>query len=197
MISFRTWLEEFESEKGSHIKVDLPSVRQGDDYDCGAAIFRAVCEHFEVGPEKQADFIKACKTTESGGTRPADMIRCAGRFGLNAKSKSGMSIEDLKSFLDMGRPIICPIQAYGDDDDYHEDGSGHYLGAVGYDEKHIYFEDPSMKGTRGFLPYKEFEKRWHDKDADGAVYEKYGIVIWKQSGEGTDREYLAQAKKIP
>jgi predicted double-glycine peptidase len=200
MNSFRTWLEEteeFESESGAHIKVHLPSVKQNHNYDCGAACLRAVCEHFKVGPEKEADFIKACKTSKKNGTTPQNIIKCAQQFGLNARPKSGMSFDDMKSVLDMGRPIICCIQAYGEKDEYHKPVAGHYVIAIGYDEKYVYFEDPSMTGSRGVLPYKEFAKRWHDKGIDGNTYTRWGVVIWKPSGEETDREFVPQAKKIP
>ncbi len=200
MISFRTWLEEhddFEPENGPHIKVALPSVKQSSNYDCGAAALRAIAEHFKVGPEKESDFIKACKTTKKDGTDPEGIIQAAHAFGLNTRPKAGMSIKELQSFLDMGRPIMCLIQAYGEPDKYHKPQSGHYVNAIGYDSNHIYFEDPSMKGSRGMLPFKEFEKRWHDKGEKNQSFTRYGIVIWKTSDEGTDREYVPQAKKIP
>jgi len=200
MNSFRSWLEdteEFEPENGPHIKVQLPAVRQSHNYDCGAAALRSVCEHFKVGPEKEADFIKACKTSKKNGTRPSDIIRCAEQFGLNTRAKSGMTFQEMRSFLDMQRPIICCIQAYGTEKGYKDLESGHYVVAIGYDGNHIYFEDPSMKGSRGMLPYKEFAKRWHDKESDGTKYHRWGVVIWKPSDEGTDREYVPQAKRIP
>lgn len=198
--SFRTWLEEdaaFERENGDHIKVNLPKVKQGDDFDCGAAALRAVCEYFKVGPEKEADFIKACKTKKKHGTKPPDLIRAAHLFGLNTKPKSGMSTDELTSYLDLGRPVICCIQAYGEDAAYKDKQSGHYVIAIGHDRQGIYFEDPSMTDARGYLSFKDFKKRWKDKDGDGVTYTRYGIVIWKPSGEGTDREYVPQAKKIP
>jgi predicted double-glycine peptidase len=197
--SFRTWLENdgFDQEQGSHIKINLPSVKQSDDFDCGAAALRSVCEYFKVGPEDESDFIKACKTSKSQGTKPPDLIRAARLFGLNTQPRSGMSIGDLKKSLDLKRPVICCIQAYGDRKQYSDKMSGHYAIAIGHDARHIYFEDPSMTGSRGFLPFKEFIKRWKDKDGDGNVYERFGITMWKPSDEGTDREYVPRAKKIP
>ncbi len=200
MSSFRLWLEEeegFEPENGPHIKVHLPAVRQSHNYDCGAAALRSVAEHFKVGPEKEADFIKACKTSKKNGTRPGDIIRVAQQFGLNTRAKSGMTFKELRSVLDMHRPVICCIQAYGEEKDYKKLNSGHYVVAIGYDGGYVYFEDPSMKGSRGMLPYKEFAKRWHDKEADGTVYHRWGVAIWKPSDEETDREHVPQEKKIP
>ena len=42
---------------------------------------------------------------------------------------------------------------------------GHYVVAVGYDKKRIYFEDPAVFSTV-YLTYKEFEKRWHADDVE-------------------------------
>lgn len=190
---FKIWLEET-----SHIKISLPSVQQSHAYDCGSACLRGVCEYFKVGPEKEADFIKACKTKKSKGTKPEDLIRAAHLFGLNVKSKAGMTLEEVKAALDAGRPIICPIQAHGEKtDQYNKKENGHYVVAIGYDNQYIYFEDPKLTGSRGFLPFKEFQKRWKDQDVDGNQYVQYGIIIWKPAGEETDREFIPKAKKIP
>ncbi len=43
-------------------------------------------------------------------------------------------------------------------------GPNHYAVAIGYDEKHIYFMDPSTLGHYTFIPIAEFLDRWHDMD---------------------------------
>ena len=50
-------------------------------------------------------------------------------------------------------------------------GDGHYVVAIGYDQKKIYFEDPYTI-SHTFLPYKELERRWH-----GEKRCRIGIVI--------------------
>lgn len=202
MRTFRAYLEEIE-EIGPYIKVRLPKVKQTKTFSCGAAALRSVCELFGVGPESEKDFIKACKTSHKAGTRPKDIVRVAREFGLSVKPQSGMSVEKLKEFLDLGRPIICCLQAWGGDKKdekekaYEERASGHYVVACGYDHALIYFEDPMMEDSRGFLSYEEFKKRWHDEDYDGNVFKQFGIVIWKSSGAEIDRQHVPQAKKIP
>lgn len=202
MRTFRAYLEEIE-EIGPYIKVRLPKVKQTESFSCGAAALRSISELFGVGPENEKEFIKACKTSHKTGTRPKDIIRAARSFGLSVKPISGMSIDTLKAHLDLGRPIICCLQAWGgnekeeNDKSYRDRASGHYVVACGYDHALIYFEDPMMEGSRGFLSYKDFKKRWHDEDYDGNVFKNFGMVIWKQSGEEIDREHVPQAKKIP
>jgi hypothetical protein len=38
-----------------------------------------------------------------------------------------------------------------------------------------------LKNKRGFLSYNEFLRRWHDEDANGKKFERYGIAIWRNS----------------
>jgi uncharacterized protein YvpB len=57
--------------------------------------------------------------------------------------------------------------------------NGHYVIAIGYDDKKIYFEDPWC-ATRSFLKYQELIDRWHDVDTDGKKYVNLGIVIKSQ-----------------
>lgn len=197
MIYFREWLL---SEDASHIKVNLPSVRQGDNYDCGAAILRSVCEYFKVGPEKESEFIKAAKTTKKDGTDTHDLIAAANKFGLFTRAKENMTIRELKQFLDLGRPIICCVQAWDETPQkksrYKKKQSGHWVAVIGYGNGVIYFEDPVLEGDRGALPYKEWNKRWIDKDSDGKVYDHFGIVIWKAVNQ-PDEQRMTTAKKVP
>ena len=34
------------------------------------------------------------------------------------------------------------------------------------DRRNLYFEDPSLLGSRGFIPRQEFLDRWHDYEGD-------------------------------
>jgi predicted double-glycine peptidase len=46
---------------------------------------------------------------------------------------------------------------------------------IGYDDKNIYFEDPAIFG-KGYIPIKEFVKRWHALDKN--EIKRYGIAVW-------------------
>lgn len=174
---FKEWFVE------NHIKIHLPAVQQRHDYDCGAAAFRSVCEFFGVGPEDHGEFIKLCNTSHNTGTRPTNLLQAAKKVGLQAKAQKEMTVEELKKYVDKGVPVICPIQAWTEGEDrwktYNKKGSGHYVVVIGYDEGNIYFEDPVIKGTRGHVPFDEWEKRWKDADAEGEHFNQFGIALWK------------------
>lgn len=198
-MNFKRWLL---SEGLDAVKIHLPSVRQSHNYDCGAAALRAVCEFFKVGPDDHDEFIKACKTGTKHGTDVHDLIRAASSFGLNTKPMEGMSLDQLTSFVDMGRPVIVCMQAWDETPEkkknYKKLESGHYVVVIGHDNNSIYIEDPVFEGSRGILPRKEFEKRWHDKDGDGKQYHHFGLVLWKPMGwEATDTQNITKKKKVP
>lgn len=194
-MNFKSWL--MEGLKG--VKIPLPSVRQSHDFDCGAAALRSVCEFFKVGPEDHTEFIAACKSGDHG-TNTKDMIRAAKSFGLQTKVVDGMSLEQLKSFMDKGCPVIICMQAWEEDGDkkakkYNELKSGHYVVVIGYDEKSVFFEDPMMSGKRGVLPFDEFISRWHDKGTD-REYHQYGIAMWKPVHR-PEVQHVHGKKKLP
>jgi predicted double-glycine peptidase len=82
---------------------------------------------------------------------------------------------------------------------YKKLGSGHYVVVIGYDDNYVYFEDPVLEGERGVLTYDEFAKRWHDKDRDGKVYHRFGLVLWKGAGitGGYDTQLVSKKRRIP
>jgi len=179
----------------SHIKVKLPSAKQPKNFSCGASALRAIAVHFNVGPNNEQFYIDKCNTTYKDGTHPKDIIRVARELGLTVRSKSKMSIKDLHEYLDDGIPVVCSIQAWGDQKKYPDtDHSGHYVVAIGYTNDKIYFMDPSIKGHRGFLPNDEFIERWHDEEADGTKLNRYGIAIWNPTA--IKKQHLNKVKKI-
>jgi len=169
---FRLWFESI---------IHLPKVEQSHNYDCGAACLRAICQYFGVGPDDEDEFISVCRATPEDGTEPEALVRAAKHCGLQAHKIEGMTVEQLRAFLKASRPVICDIQAWGEQDDYHTNKNGHYIIALGFDDKNFYFEDPSIhdNDSRGHLPIAEFEKRWHDVDKNGQVFKRLGIVLWK------------------
>lgn len=46
--------------------------------------------------------------------------------------------------------------------------------AIGYDDDNIYFEDPAIFG-KGYIPKKEFLKRWHALDKKEVI--RLGIAV--------------------
>lgn len=161
------------------IKIPLPDVRQSTSFSCGAAVLHAICKYYGVGPDEEEDFIKELGTDPDNGTSPEEIIKGAKKYGLRVIKRHPMCIKSLKCFIDSGKPVILNIQAWGNKRKYANDESGHYVTAIGYDGKGVYFHDPSISGMRGFLDYDKLEERWHDSDNKGRSTERLGIVVWR------------------
>lgn len=185
---FKSWLEGM---------LHVPVVNQTHGYDCGAAALRAVAHYWGVGPEDEGDFIRICDTSKHLGTDPTDIKRVARELGLQCHDQKHMTLGTLKHFIDQGKPVICAMQAWGEQEDYDELQSGHYVVAIGYDDERVFFEDPSIKGrrARGHLPFQEFSERWVDIDRKDRVLRHYGIVVWRD-GQPDEEEVVSRSTKI-
>jgi len=73
------------------------------------------------------------------------------------------------------------IQAWKDDDDptpYPSDyEDGHYVVATGYDGENIYFEDPWIIGSIGYIAKSELPGRWHGETIYPTPRHIYGCGI--------------------
>ncbi len=109
-------------------------------------------------------------------------MHAARAFGLKAAKMENMTIRHLMHFIDQHKPVICAMQAWeGEEPDYSDNDSGHYVVAIGYDDNYILFQDPSIKNNRrGRLTHEEFVKRWHDIDKDHRVLTRFGIIVWRE-----------------
>jgi len=178
------------------VRIPLPKVEQVSNYDCGPACLRAICQYYKVGPDDHDEFIRDCKATKKDGTEPEDLIRVAKKYGLKVKEFHNMGLPRLEKILDEGKPVIIDLQAWGEERYYEKRQSGHYAIAIGYDEKRIYFEDPSVHSRkRGSMLKKDFVERWKDKKANGDDLNQYGIVIWKNKKD-KEVDKLNATKKI-
>jgi predicted double-glycine peptidase len=175
-----TQMAEYKRIPKGVIKVPVPNVQQTTDFACGAAVTQSVCCYFGVGPDDQAEYMRKLKAEPDGGTSPDEIVKFCKSEGLTAKAIENMSIDDLVGYIGKGRPVICAMQAYGTKTDYKKCISGHYLVAIGYDKKNIYFEDPKSTGRRAFVSRDEFSDRWHDYDKYEQEYYHLGIVVWKR-----------------
>jgi ABC-type bacteriocin/lantibiotic exporter with double-glycine peptidase domain len=156
--------------------IDFPRGRQTYGYDCGAKALQMVLVYY--GIELREDkIIKMAKTT-TAGTPIAGILHVAEKYGLHAEAKQ-MTIDDLKKYISHKKPVILVLQAWTEKDhvNWKKDwADGHYVVAVGYDRKRIYFEDPAAF-LRTYIPIKDLMARWHDVDTEGKKYFNYGIVF--------------------
>lgn len=197
MAGFRQWLsEQTKTIPPLSIKTNVRNDAQDTNYSCGAAVLSNICQYFNVGPKDEADFIKIVASDPEEGTTPQNIVRGARACGLHAEIQENMSLAALLKYLDRKIPVICNIQAWGNKNEkYSKAESGHYVVAIGYDHKHIYFQDPSVHHKRGFLTPQEFLQRWHDED-QGHHYVRLGIPVWKTGPVETKPLRREKAKKI-
>lgn len=194
MLEFKQWFEAYRVPK-SDIKIKLPSTKQVYSYNCGPSSLKAIARYFKVGPDSESYYINLCKATPKNGTKPQNLVTAAKSLGLYVKLKQHMTIKELREFLDLGVPVICDIQAWGNHKEFKDDKHGHYVVAVGYSPTHIFFMDPVIKGSHGFLSNAEFLSRWHDIELGGAKTTRLGIAIWKHEPD-KEKQQLHKVSKI-
>jgi len=144
--------------------INLRIGRQTFDFDCGAKALQIVMEYYGV-EMREDELLKELKTDESG-TSYLNMIALAENKGFQVLAAHGVSLAELKSFIDQGYPVIVILQAWADRYMTLEDWRssfehGHYAIVVDYQDHIIVFEDPASI-RRTWLSEREFLARWHD-----------------------------------
>ena len=167
--------------------IAIPDVRQSYDYSCGAAALQSVLAFYgESLSEEEA--IALLGTSEEFGTTPESIVRVATELGLRAEIAEHLTVDDLRSVLGEGVPVIVAIQAWVEERPAGFSWAGcweegHYEVVIGLDERYVYLEDPSLFGTRGRIPVNEFVERWHDYSREASLdpgdrlWVRLGIII--------------------
>lgn len=162
------------------IAVPVPTVRQATDHTCGAAAVHAVAAYFGVGPATEAEVVRVMRFG-SDGSDPAHLVRALRRYGLAVAEQRGMTDASLRAWLDVRRPVILMLQAWGDRRRYrHTWSEGHWVVAIGYDREGLYVEDPLLAEARGFVSWAALADRWHDLEGrTRRRVHRYGLVVWR------------------
>lgn len=144
----------------------VPDTRQSTEYSCGAAALQAVLGYWgrDIGEE---DLREMLNTNPDSGTYPDDIIRTAQELGLKPEYGENLTLADIEASVRKGVPVIVDCQAWRSVSEQNESwadiwGDGHWMVIIGLDEENVYFEDPYILGTRGFMPRQEFLERWHN-----------------------------------
>lgn len=170
-----------DTEKVSEAKVDvpLPDTDQNVKFNCGPAAMKAILDYYGEKDDLD-DMTQDADADPDGGTTPEKLIQLAKAHGMNVRAQNNMTTDNLRAYLDLKRPVLVNMQAWGDNDLYKKDRAGHYLVVIGYDDKNFYFEDPSIhNGERGEMTHEELDSRWHDTDKTGQPTDHFGIVVWR------------------
>lgn len=157
--------------------IQLPERRQGTNYSCGAAAIQSVLAYYGIDI-RESELKEALNTNPETGTDEQDIVNLAKKFGFHSFMKS-LSIRKVIEYIEQDIPVILLIQAWADEPtDYSKTRNfPHFVVAVGYSSKGLYFEDPSLI-FNGFLSFQELESRWRGSDSD-----HLGIVIFGKKPE--------------
>lgn len=153
----------------------VPDVLQFSDYDCGNSCVQAILAYYGFD-YNEVKLLKKIKTSKSVGTSLNKIEEFFEKQKLKVESRS-MDLEDLKSFINKKIPVIVLAQAWKKTRTKYQKTKafGHYMIVIGYDDDNLYFEDPAIFG-KGYIPIKEFEKRWHALDKK--ENKRHGIAVW-------------------
>jgi predicted double-glycine peptidase len=164
------------------VLLPVPEVRQHTAYACGAAALQAILAYYDIDV-RQDVLIQKLDTNEHDGTKYWEIVRVAREYGLTPTIVLQMTREQMISELDRGIPVLIAIQAWLEKGDPRNladwkarKDDGHYVIAIGYDDKRIYFEDPAMFGI-GYIEFDELEERWHDYDQNGNRLDHFAITF--------------------
>jgi uncharacterized protein len=160
---------------------DFPCLNQRYEYDCGANAVKAVLEYYGQDFDERP-IMKIAGTTSRFGTTVEGIKRTLKKFGLKYAAKK-MTVAEVKRYIKRGVPVILLLQAWPIPERKISDwknwwADGHYVIAMGYDEKKMYFEDP-MCEVRSYLSFAELQDRWHDRvGGDKKKYYNLGIAVF-------------------
>lgn len=138
--------------------IDLPCVKQGEDWDCGRACARAVLSLFNMTSSL------AMLANPVQGMCPSTLEATIRSFGLPVAS-GHFRVEDLKHFTDSGRPVMCCIATHG----------GHWVVVQGVARGFVYYMDP-LSGETKRVRAHDWVNQWRDTDSKGTAYIHWGIV---------------------
>ena len=165
--------------------LNVPYVNQPSNFTSGPTSLQAVLAYY--GSNTNLDtLINMTNSTPSNGTQPGAIVTTANNLGFNAVIKENMTLENLQTYVIQGIPVIVDAQAWKNNatntQNWTDDqNNSHYMVVIGIDNTNVYFEDPAILGSRGYIPNQEFLDRWHDTYVDSTgnntTNTHLGIVI--------------------
>lgn len=162
--------------------IRVPMARQDTDYTCGVTALQSILGYY--GLDTRLDVLAAAvKPDPENGTSYLNIANYAKSQGFEVTIRTNMTLDELKGYIDKRLPVLLVIQAWTDSSAGYaanEDEDGHYVVAIGYDDKNFYFMDPSTLGHYTYIPTAEFVSRWHDYDSHENRYlNQFGMIMTK------------------
>jgi predicted double-glycine peptidase len=146
--------------------LNVPYVNQPSNFTSGPTSLQAVLAYY--GSNTSLDeLINMTNSTAENGTLPSAIVQTASNLGVSAVIKENMTLEDLQMYVIQGTPVIVYAQAWKNNATNNQNwtddqNNSHYMVVIGIDTTNVYFEDPAILGSRGYIPDQEFLDRWHD-----------------------------------
>lgn len=138
--------------------LDLPVVKQHDDFSCGAAVFASFTRYWEGRGRK-------LKSHPHYGTHP-DVLEMAFHSAGYHVLAGVMDLDQLRFTTARGWPVACLVKA---------DGEGHWVGVRGVYRNRVYLMDPASGPTD--VTVGEWLGNWSDFDRRGTVFRQYGLAV--------------------
>ncbi|MBK7282920.1 C39 family peptidase [Candidatus Aalborgicola defluviihabitans] len=114
-------------------------------------------------------------------------------FGIRSLRAQRHDPDELKGRIDSRIPVLLAIQAWATPPvDWSTFENGHYVVAVGYDNDHFYFMDPSTLGHYTYIPIPEFLERLYDHDDYQKQICLFGIVMIKHDALLVHRDQVTR-----
>ena len=148
--------------------------RQVFNFDCGANALVSILVF--AGVEEREDRVALLARTTKNGTGTAGVLGVLRYYGLPHHA-GRMKVSDLRRGIDGGFPTLLTLQAYRESNRPYRElwDDGHWVVAIGHDDRRILFEDPSAF-HRTWLADEELLERWHDVDR-GRRIRQWGCTV--------------------
>ena len=143
------------------------------NYSCGDVAALALLRYWDpadYATRRESDLYAPLRTSPADGTDPQPIADYFGTVaGLSGELRLRATLGDLLGAIDRGEPVIVDLQAWKDEpgapaaEEWAADwDDGHYAVLVGYDDRELFFMDPSTSEHYAYVPRTELEPRWHD-----------------------------------
>jgi ABC-type bacteriocin/lantibiotic exporter with double-glycine peptidase domain len=140
--------------------IQIPDVRQQDDFDCGAAVVRAVLRLYDKRPPHAVDAL----ANPVQGLAP-DTVEAVFRAAGLPVLAGNLTLDDLRHFTRLGRPVVCPTAIDG----------GHWVAVAGVGRSRVHYHDP-LRGPRS-MAFPQWLESWRGSTRYGHHYDAFGIVV--------------------
>jgi len=137
---------------------DVRYVSQTNDHDCGPACLATMLRH--RGSRLTLEQLKdQMKPAPSGGVNKVEMLCAARKEGFRVRMYDG-GINDLRRQLLARRPLILMLHPTPEAARLFGARTGHYVVAVGYDDRRRLAVIHSGRQAFATIPYRRLQLQW-------------------------------------